>query len=226
LCGRTLSHYSLVRCFRCRKVYCRNCAAFTWFRNVLRYVPICLNCARRFVSPSKRGTRTSKYGPLRNYLARRPPSTNYVTLTFSEIEKIIEDRLPFSAVQHQHWWSNSDNSSQARSWLYAGWKVYDISLNKASVVFQRTRTKEPVTAARRKRRSRSSTSKAFQPPTPRAPRRRIPSQTRIAMTVARLRNVEQRRASIRRYRGKFKPRSAFEKRLYRPEAKPSKLDDT
>jgi len=32
-------------------------------------------------------------------------------------------------------------------------------------------------------------------------------------------NVEGRKLSMRRYRGKFKPKPAFEKRLYKPEAK-------
>jgi hypothetical protein len=38
--------------------------------------------------------------------------------------------------------------------------------------------------------------------------------------VARYRNIQRRKASLRRYRGRFKPKSAFEKRLYKPDAKP------
>jgi len=34
--------------------------------------------------------------------------------------------------------------------------------------------------------------------------------------------VERRKMSARRYRGKFKPQPAFEKKLYKPEAKPEK----
>ncbi|UCC33737.1 MAG: hypothetical protein JSW53_01670, partial [Candidatus Bathyarchaeota archaeon] len=52
------------------------------------------------------------------------------------------------------------------------------------------------------------------------PKRRIPSKTRIAKVVARYKNVQRERASMRRYRGRFKPKSAFEKRLYKPDAKP------
>lgn len=134
-CGTVQPYYSLVRCFRCRKLYCRNCVTFTWYRNVLRHVPICLNCARRLVSPLKPRRRKPKYSPLRKYLARRSPSIKYATLTFAEIEKIIEDKLPSSALQHRHWWSNAASSVQARSWLYAGWEVHAVDLNNKTVVF-------------------------------------------------------------------------------------------
>jgi len=44
--------------------------------------------------------------------------------------------------------------------------------------------------------------------------------TRIAKAQARLINVERKKSSVRRYRGKFKPQPVYEKRLYKPEAKP------
>ncbi len=221
LCGRAVPHYSTVRCFRCRKTYCRSCVTFTWYRNVLRHVPICLNCARALVSPSTLRRRT-KYSPLREYLARRPASIKYATLTFAEIEKIIEDRLPSSALQHQHWWGSSDSSVQAQSWLYAGWQVQAVNLKDRTVIFRRIKTAKTRTIAKQKKRSRALAKKAFQPPSPKTPRRKIPSKTKIATAIARLRNVERRKSSMRRYRGKFKPQPAFEKRLYKPYVKPKK----
>jgi hypothetical protein len=62
--------------------------------------------------------------------------------------------------------------------------------------------------------------KTFQ--TLRPKRRGPPSKTRIAQAQARLRNVERETTTIQRFKGKFKPRSAYEKRLFKPEAKPSK----
>lgn len=223
LCGRALPYYSLIGCFRCRKLYCRNCVTFTWNRNVVRHVPLCLNCARKLVSAVKPGRRRTKYGPLRKYLARRPPYIRYATLTFDEIEKIIEDRLPSSALQHRHWWNNTQSSVQARSWEYAGWKVQALDLNDKTVVFQRIRTTNRRTATGRKKRVDGSKKKAFRPPIPRVPQRRFPSQTRTAIAIARLKNIKRRQSSIRRYRGKFKPQPAFEKRLYKPDAKPKKF---
>lgn len=221
LCGRELPSSSLVRCFRCRKLHCRSCVTYTWYRNVLRYVPLCLNCARRLVSPTKIRRRESKYSPLRRYLARRPEYTKYVTLTFTELEKMIEDKLPSSAFQNRHWWSNADSSTQARSWLYAGWNVRDVNLNDKTVVFQKIKAAKKVT--KKKKRSRALAKKTFHPPAPRVPRRKIPSKTKVARAIGRFKNIESGKSSIRHYRGKFKPRSAFEKRLYKPDAKPKKI---
>ncbi|NIR87126.1 hypothetical protein GWO13_05945 [Candidatus Bathyarchaeota archaeon] len=224
LCGGIFSYYSLIRCPRCRKLYCRNCVIFSWNKNVLRHVPLCLNCARRIVSP-KRATKVgTKYSPLGRYLARRQRYITYSTLTFAEIEKIIGDKLPFSALQHRHWWSNAGSRVQAQAWLNAGWIVHDVNLSDRTVVFKRARRPEIKRGRKRRKGTRASAGKPFRPPKPRDFRRRRPSKTRVAMALARLKNVERRKLSIRKYRGKFKPRPAFEKRLYRPDEKPEKYD--
>jgi hypothetical protein len=49
-----------------------------------------------------------------------------------------------------------------------------------------------------------------------------PSKTRIARTVARARNIERRRAAP--WTIKLKPRSPYEKRMYKKEAKPNSQD--
>ena len=46
------------------------------------------------------------------------------------------------------------------------------------------------------------------------------SITKISKVQARMRNIERRKSSMRRHRGKFKPRSALEKKLWKPDAKP------
>lgn len=214
LCGRTFSYYSLKRCYRCRRLYCRDCVTFTWDGNV-----ICLNCARRLVSPRIRG---SKYSPLSRYLARRARYTDHATLTFAKIEEIIRDSLPFSATHNRNWWS-AQSSVQAQAWLNVEWRVYDVNLEDKTVTFKREGLIK--TKTRRKRRKVVSPfmEKTLRPSKPR--RRREPSKTKIARAQARLQNVERRRSSMRQYRGKFKPKSAYEKRLYRPEAKPSKSEE-
>jgi len=223
LCGGIFSYYSLIRCPRCGKLYCRNCVIFSWNKNVLRHVPMCLNCARRMVSPRVRRVRT-KYSPLSRYLARRQRHIIYSTLTFAEIERIIENKLPTSALQHRHWWTNAGSQVQAQAWLKAGWIVHDVNLSDKSVIFRRVRIPEKRRGRKRGKGARALADKPFRPPKPRAFRRRLPSKTRVAMAMARLKNVERRKLSMKRYRGKFKPRSAFEKRLYRPEEKPKKYD--
>lgn len=184
---------------------------------------MCLNCARKLVSP--RSTRKiGKYSPLGSYLTRRRRPISYVTLSFDEIEKIIGDKLPFSAFEHRHWWGNAASRAQAKAWLNAGWIVHDVNLDDKTVIFKKVREPDVKLDREREKDATVSTKKTFQPPKPRKPRRRIPSKTKMAMTMARLKNVERRKRSMKKYRGKFKPKSAFEKRLYRSEETPDKQD--
>jgi len=213
LCGTVLPYYSLRRCYRCGRWYCRNCTMFTEDGSI-----ICLGCARRMVSPRRLGT---KYSPLSRYLARRAQYSDRVTLSFAKIEGIIGDNLPFSAQRYQHWWSNTPSRGQAQAWLNVGWRVYSVDLGNRTVTFKRVAEPEMETGKKRGRGTRRSAKKLFRPPKPRAlRRRRTPSMTRIAKAQARLINVERKKSSVRRYRGKFKPQPVYEKRLYKPEAKP------
>ena len=217
LCGKIFSYYHLRRCYRCGKLYCRNCVIFTWNKNVLRNVSICLNCARRFVSARRLGT---KYSPLSDYLARRARYTDLATLTFAKIESIIGDSLPSSASLDTHWWNNTPSRVQAQAWLDVRWRMHDVNLNDRTVTFKRVASPEMDKGKKRRKRSPAMAKTPFQPPKPPAFRRRIPSETRIAKAWARLKNVERRKLSMQRHRGKFKPQPAFEKKLYKPEAKP------
>lgn len=56
-----------------------------------------------------------------------------ITLTFSEVEKIIGEPLPASAYKCPAWWANGGHS-QADAWLNVGFKVGELNLGK-SVVF-------------------------------------------------------------------------------------------
>ena len=192
---------------------------FTWDKNVLRNVPVCLNCARRFVSPRRLGT---KYSLLSEYLARRARYAGLATLTFAKIESIIGDNLPSSASRDTRWWNNTPSHLQAQAWMDVGWRVKDVNLSDKTVTFRRVASSGTETGKKRRKRAPAFASKSFRPPKPRTLRRRRPSETRIAKAWARLKNVERRKSSMRRYRGKFKPPPAFEKRLYKPEAKPEK----
>ena len=206
LCGRVLPHYSLRRCHRCGKLYCRNCmiADFTSEDRNL----ICLNCARRIVSPGKNG---SKYAPLNRYLIRRAKYTEQVTLSFARIEEVIGDNLPFGAIRDRSWWSNTESSVQGQAWMNAGWRVHDVNIQERIVTFRKVESAEG--------------KKPFTPPPVKVKIRRKPSKTRISLTQAKFKNVERQRSSTRSYRGKFKPKPAHEKRLYKPEAKPTKQDN-
>jgi len=209
ICGRPLPHRLLRRCQQCGRWCCENC---------IEYMPdgrvLCLHCVRRRISPSKIG---GKYTPLSLYLARRAPFTHRVTLTFRRVEEIIGDDLPQSAARYAHWWSNHPGHVQAQAWLNVGWRVVEVNLEERKVTFERVAVKGPEKPKRRGLEGRRPT--GLPPLRPRR-RRRGPSKTRVAKALARLMNIRRKALSPPKYRGKLKPRTAYEKRLYRPDARP------
>jgi hypothetical protein len=218
LCGRVFPYYTFRRCSRCRRLYCGDCITFTWDTDVFRHVAVCLNCARRRVSPRRFG---SKYTPLSVYLARRARYVSVVTLSQSKIEEIIRKDLPSSAFGSDRWWTNSRNSVQGRAWLDVGWTVDSVDLSARTATFKKTRSNTAKT--HEKTRSWRKGTAEWMKKTPRLTtprRRRRPSKTTIARAIARLSNIQRERASMRQYRGRLKPKPALEKKLYKPDAKP------
>jgi hypothetical protein len=88
-------------------------------------------------------------------------------------------------------------------------------LKEKTVVF----TRPDVLKTEKKHRRKRTSSKVVLPEY-RPRKAKTPSLTRIAKAQARLRNVSRQKAAMRRYRGKFRPKSAHEKRLYKPDEKP------
>ena len=212
LCGRVMPYYVLRRCFRCKRLFCKSCITEDLVEG--KHL-VCLNCARNLASPQKavRG----KYTRLTFYLSRKAHWTSRVKLQFSQIEGIIGDNLPVSAIRNTEWWKNAKSTSQGKAWLSVGWKVKEVDLKEKTVILTRPDVLKPKKKIRRKRRS---SSKLVLPE--HKPRKvKKPSLTRIAKGQARLKNIARRKASMRRYRGKFKPKSAYEKRLYKLDEKPT-----
>jgi len=216
LCKRILSSSILRRCFRCGKLYCFDCTTFTEDGDI-----VCLNCAKRMVSPKKLGT---KYSPLSRYLLRRAQFTDRVVLPFAEIEGIIGDNLPFGSVRDAEWWANTRGSAQGRAWINIGWNVQDVDLNNRTVTF--IRIAQPEIKQRKKAKEKKQT-EFFLQPLKRRRRKRpaLPSKTKIAQAQARLRNVERRKLASQQHRGGKVSKSVYEKRLFKPEAKPTKTSD-
>lgn len=214
LCGRVMPYYALRRCFRCKRLVCKSCITEDLVEG--RYL-VCLNCARRFASP--KGSFSGKYTPLTFYLSRKAQWTRWVKLQFSRIEEIIGGDLPLSAIQTAEWWNNTEATPQGKAWLSVGWTVKEVDLKEGTVVFTRPDVVEPEKKHRRKRLAPKVDLPEYKP-------RRVkkPSLTRIAKAQARLHNIARRKASARQYRGKFKPKTAYEKRLYKPDAKPTSPD--
>jgi hypothetical protein len=79
-----------------------------------------------------------KYTPLEHYLRDLPASQREVTMSFNQIERIMNDKLPLSATKHRAWWSNGiDSRVEAHAWLNAGWKVDTVNFNEKWVRFRR-----------------------------------------------------------------------------------------
>ena len=75
---------------------------------------------------------TGKYTPLENYLRDLPVNQREVVLSFEQIERIINAKLPPSAYGYQQWWENEKegNHVNARAWANAGWKVESVDFSR------------------------------------------------------------------------------------------------
>lgn len=87
-----------------------------------------------------------KYDPLFEYF--QGIDNEDITKSFSEIEAILGDSLPFSAYGDRSWWGNTINihRKQAKAWMEAGYRVHKIDMLEQRVTFERTHaTIEPQT---------------------------------------------------------------------------------
>jgi hypothetical protein len=81
-----------------------------------------------------------KYSPLENYLRDLPESQKEVTLSFEQIERILNTKLPSSAYESRTWWDHEKegNHVNARAWANAGWKVESVDFNRKQARLVRT----------------------------------------------------------------------------------------
>ena len=205
LCSKVLPYYLLKRCFRCKRLYCATCIEYAEDGNI-----VCLNCARRMVSPVRLGT---KYSPFTRYLARRAQYTDMVTLSFHQIEGIICNSLPLNAFQSIEWWKNGDGGAQGKAWHDVGWHVEDVNTEKRMVTFRRKKGILLKEKKQKRTRCQKKTPKLLPKVEPRT--RRIPSKTKMAKMVGRLKNIERRSMAPKTYPGQPKSRSSHEKKLFK-----------
>lgn len=80
------------------------------------------------------------YAPLEQFLQNYPAHLPELTLTFAEIEQIIDHALPASAHNHHAWWANQanyQNRPQARAWMGAGFRIAEVQRPNGWVRFVR-----------------------------------------------------------------------------------------
>jgi DNA-binding transcriptional regulator YiaG len=79
----------------------------------------------------------SKYQPLLEYLCGS--NEGEVTLTFAQIETLMNNPLPDSARSKRAWWSNrSKGALQASAWMEAGYRVEDVDIDRQQVTFRKS----------------------------------------------------------------------------------------
>ena len=84
----------------------------------------------------------SLYEPIRRYLSQAKNSR--VALSFGQVERILQRKLPKSAYKHAEWWANNTTGhSHARSWMEAGWRTENVKLAQRTLVFSRVGTPPP-----------------------------------------------------------------------------------
>jgi hypothetical protein len=77
----------------------------------------------------------SKYSPLGEFLQRQRAVE--ISMTFTEIERMIDAKLPASSLQYQPWWANDPSHVQGKVWLDAGFRTEQVDLGNRKVVFRR-----------------------------------------------------------------------------------------
>ena len=87
--------------------------------------------------------RESRYAPLADWLNSLPGTKDQVSLSFKEVEEIIDGSLPASARTHRSWWANDSHShSHSRIWLEVGWRRTRLNMSQEQVAFARIRERE------------------------------------------------------------------------------------
>jgi hypothetical protein len=72
-----------------------------------------------------------KYTPLEQYLRHLQANQRELTLTFEQVERILNSKLPPSAYHYQAWWSYETHPRQPEKQAIAnsGWKVETINFS-------------------------------------------------------------------------------------------------
>ncbi len=77
-----------------------------------------------------------KYEPLRQFLKKQ--KADRIPLTFKEIERILNAKLPATSKRQRSWWSNNpDNNVMTREWIAAGFETEAVDTEQGQLVMRR-----------------------------------------------------------------------------------------
>ena len=79
----------------------------------------------------------SKYEPLLQYLLKSDQVL--ATLSFTQVEEILDAQLPASARRYPAWWGNevSGSHTQSNAWMDASYHTEHLNLNAQTVSFRK-----------------------------------------------------------------------------------------
>ena len=129
----------------------------------------------------------------------------------------MNDRKRASGIRPQkpcEWWAHK-KSVHAKAWQSIGWSIKEVNPKEKIVIFTR-----PELLTQEEEGKPKKTSPLVKLPEYKPRKKKTPSLTRIAIAQARLENISHKKSSMKKYRGKFRPRSAYEKRLWKTDEKP------
>ena len=88
-------------------------------------------------------TGSGRYAALADWLQSQSGDITKVQLSFTDIEEIIDAKLPVSARNHRVWWANdSVGHRHSQQWLEAGWRSSYLNMTEGKVTFVRTQERQ------------------------------------------------------------------------------------
>ena len=115
---------------------------------------------------------------------------------------MIGNELPASGHKNPEWWTQK-NSVNAKAWQSIGWSIKEVNPKEKTVILTRPELLIPEEEGKRQK-----TCPLVSLPEYKPRKKKSPSLTRIAIAQARLENIYPKKFSMKKYRGKFRPRSA------------------
>lgn len=76
-----------------------------------------------------------KYEPLGQFL--RKQKRDRIVMTFAEIERVLNAKLPASKKSRAFWSNNPDNNVMTREWMKAGYETEAVDTASGKLVFRR-----------------------------------------------------------------------------------------
>jgi len=82
------------------------------------------------------------YAPLGTFLQAQMKKSEKIRLSFSQINTIVDEKLPSAAFNYRSWWSNDMSQPHVTAWIDAGWRASYVNMTNQTVEFARSKEEE------------------------------------------------------------------------------------